>query len=68
MAGWNRCCRLGYLLFCWYSCGVAMVLFKGLVEGRFGLVTSHIAYGVYYYIVQLNDGSAARSGWLYITY
>jgi gliding motility-associated-like protein len=79
-----------------------MVLFKGLVEGRLGLVTSHIAYvrvfdrhrqlvfeqqgyksdwdgkyqkskkplpaGPYYYIVQLNDGSAARSGWLYITY
>lgn len=45
-----------------------MVLFKGLVEGRLGLVTSHIAYGVYYYIVQLNDGSAPRSGWLYITY
>ena len=47
MAGWNRCCRVGYLLFCWYSCGVAMVLFKGLVEGRLGLVTSLIAYGVY---------------------
>jgi hypothetical protein len=47
MAGWNRCCRVGYLLFCWYSCGVAMVLFKSLVEGRLGLVTSHIAYGVY---------------------
>jgi len=24
-----------------------MVLFKSLVEGRLGLVTSHIAYGVY---------------------
>ena len=125
MAGWNRCCRVGYFLFRWYSCGSAMVLFKSLVEGRLGLVTSHIAYcvycigiesvwliqnitqyssayvrvfdrhknlvfdqqgyknnwdgkyqkskkplpaGPYYYIVQLNDGSAARSGWLYITY
>jgi|SaaInlLV_10m_DNA_1039704.scaffolds.fasta_scaffold44870_2 hypothetical protein len=47
MAGWNRCCRVGYFLFRWYSCGSAMVLFKSLVEGRLGLVTSHIAYGVY---------------------
>jgi len=31
-------------------------------------VSEMLPAGPYYYIVQLNDGSAARTGWLYITY
>ena len=102
MAGWNRCCRVGYFLFRRYSCGSAMVLFKkpcrrqtwignqpyclwrllywhkNLVfdqqgyknnwDGKYQKSKKPLPAGPYYYIVQLNDGSAARSGWLYITY
>ena len=42
--------------------------YKNNWDGKYQKSKKPLPAGPYYYIVQLNDGSAARSGWLYITY
>ena len=42
--------------------------YKSDWDGKYQKSKKPLPAGPYYYIVQLNDGSAARSGWLYITY
>lgn len=42
--------------------------YKSDWDGKYQKSKKPLPAGPYYYIVQLNDGSAARTGWLYITY
>ncbi|MDB9713997.1 gliding motility-associated C-terminal domain-containing protein, partial [Flavobacteriaceae bacterium] len=42
--------------------------YKNNWDGKYQKSKKPLPAGPYYYIVQLNDGSAPRSGWLYITY
>ena len=42
--------------------------YKNNWDGKYQKSKNPLPAGPYYYIVQLNDGSAPRSGWLYITY
>jgi len=42
--------------------------YKNNWDGKYQKSKKPLPAGPYYYIVQLNDGSAARSGWLYISY
>jgi len=42
--------------------------YKSDWDGKYQKSKKPLPAGPYYYIVQLNDGSAERTGWLYITY